>query len=86
MEVGNRLRKKTVIVEEPRRRCQMRRYEVDSSGIGLLAPQPTKILMCHYFAKAYKSKQTTVESTPGHDESVLDCSDLESSTSDSEKE
>ncbi|KAK4312690.1 hypothetical protein Pmani_015898 [Petrolisthes manimaculis] len=68
MEVGDRLRKKTVIVEEPRRRCQMRRYEVDSSGI------------------AYKSKQTTVESTPGHDESVLDCSDLESSTSDSEKE
>ncbi|KAK4323378.1 hypothetical protein Pmani_005930 [Petrolisthes manimaculis] len=66
MEVGDRLRKKTVIVEEPRRRCQMRRYEVDSSGIGLLAPQPTKILMCHYFAK--------------------DCSDLESSTSDSEKE
>ncbi|KAK4328008.1 hypothetical protein Pmani_001482 [Petrolisthes manimaculis] len=48
MEVGNRLRKKTVIVEEPRRRCQMRRY--------------------------------------GHDESVLDCSDLESSASDSEKE
>ncbi|KAK8737028.1 hypothetical protein OTU49_004766 [Cherax quadricarinatus] len=47
-EVGDRLRKKTLIVEEPRRRSQIRRY--------------------------------------GHDESVLDCSDLESSASDSGQE
>ncbi|XP_071513861.1 uncharacterized protein [Panulirus ornatus] len=47
-EAGERLRKKTLIVEEPRRRSQIRRY--------------------------------------GHDESVLDCSDLESSGSESGQE
>ncbi|XP_042238022.1 chromodomain-helicase-DNA-binding protein 7-like isoform X2 [Homarus americanus] len=47
-EVADKLHKKTLIVEEPRRRSQIRRY--------------------------------------GHDESVLDCSDLESSASDSGQE
>lgn len=47
-DLGDKLRKKNLIVEEPRRRSQIRRY--------------------------------------GHDESVLDCSDLESSASDSAAE